>query len=65
MQFHIDGRFQADIRFENNGWTVERVKRDTLPALSDAIAAGDTGEDDIATFLDDIFLEAGQEPHRK
>jgi hypothetical protein len=65
MQFHIDGRFQADIRFENNAWTVQKAERNAHPALSDSLAAGDSEEDDIATFLDAIFLEAGQERYSK
>ena len=61
MQFHIDGRFQADIRFENNAWTVHPVKPGTHLAPPDTSALDDLADDDIASYLDAIFLEAGQE----
>lgn len=63
MQFHIDGRFQADIRFENNAWTVHPVKSGTHPAPPDASALAGLDDDDMTSFLDAIFLEASQE-HR-
>ena len=61
MQFHIDGRFQADIRFENNAWTVHPVTSSTHPARPDASALANIDDDDMASYLDAIFLEAGQE----
>jgi hypothetical protein len=63
MQFHIDGRFQADIRFENNAWTVHPAQAGAHPAPPAPGALDGLADDDIASFLDDIFLEAGQE-HR-
>jgi hypothetical protein len=61
MQFHIDGRFQADVRFENNAWTVHPVNSGVTPAPPAPGALAGLDDDDIASFLDAIFLETGQE----
>lgn len=63
MQYHIDGRFQADVRFENNAWTVHPVKSGVPPAPPDLGTLDGLEDEGLASFLDAIFLEAGQE-HR-
>ena len=57
MQFHIDGRFQADIRRENASWVVHAAERDTCPRL-DEQALADLDTDDIAVFLDQLLRES-------
>jgi len=58
MQFHIDGRYQAEIRRENEAWTVARTEPGTRARLDEAIIAADLDEDDTACFLDTLFQEA-------
>jgi hypothetical protein len=61
MQFNIDGRFQAEVRWENDAWTVQPAATGTLLERRDAVVPAGMDGDDIANFLDDIFLEsAGQ-----
>lgn len=61
MQFNIDGRFRAEVRWENDGWTVRPAATGTLPERHAAVVPAGMDGDDIANFLDDIFLEsAGQ-----
>ena len=57
MQFHIDGRFQADIRREDASWVVHEGKPGTLPRL-DEHALTDLDKDDIAVFLDELLRES-------
>lgn len=64
MQFNIDGRFQAEVRWENEAWTVQPAAAGTLPERREAVVSAGMHGDDIANFLDDIFLEsAGQEQY--
>ena len=57
MQFHIDGRFQAEIQRENDAWTVARAEPATRAKLDEAIIAADLDEDDTACYLDTLLQE--------
>jgi len=58
MQFHIDGRFSAEVRWENDTWIVRPTVPE--PAARDPVASAGLEEDDMADFLDAIFVESGE-----
>jgi len=62
MQFHIDGRFQAEIRRENEAWAVYRAEPAAVAKLDEAVVNAELDEDDLASYLDELFLDwAGPE----
>ena len=57
MKFNIYGRFQVEVRREQNCWTVYRLEQGKRGKMNDAVIPSDLEEDEIATYLDDIFHE--------
>ncbi len=57
MMFNIYGRFQLEVRRENESWVVFRVEMGKRARLNDVVIPSDMEADDIAIYLDDIFHE--------
>jgi hypothetical protein len=57
MRFNIYGRFQVDVRRENDAWVVYRAELGKRTPLYDVIVPSALDEHDIATYLDDVFHE--------
>jgi hypothetical protein len=57
MRFNIYGRFQVDVRRENGTWVVYRAELGKRTPLNDVIIPSVLDEQDIATYLDDVFHE--------
>lgn len=57
MKFSIYGRFQVDIRRENDTWVAYRAEMGTRTVLPDIVIPADLAMHDLATYLDDIFHE--------
>jgi hypothetical protein len=58
MQFHIDGRFQADIWRDNAAWTVQPAPRPAHGATREPLPASSLEDDDIGFYLDALFQES-------
>jgi hypothetical protein len=57
MRFNIYGRFQIDVRRENDAWAVYRAEPGKRTLLGDVVVPADVPAQDLATYLDDIFHE--------
>jgi hypothetical protein len=57
MKFNIYGRFQIDVRRENETWTVYRAEMGKRAELNDFVIPPDLEANEIAVYLDDIFHE--------
>jgi hypothetical protein len=57
MRFNIYGRFQVEVRREDDSWMVYRSELGKRILLNDVIVPRDLGVDDLVTYLDDIFHE--------
>lgn len=57
MKFNIYGRFQVDVRLENDSWVVYRSEFGKRTRLNDVVIPSDLAAQDLATYLDDIFHE--------
>jgi len=57
MRFDIYGRFQVDVRREDGAWIAYRVDEGKRARLHDIVIPEDTDEQDLATWLDDVFHE--------
>lgn len=57
MKFNIYGRFQVEVRRENDTWTVYRAEMGKRSALHDVVIPSDLDAFEIAIYLDDIFHE--------
>lgn len=57
MKFNIYGRFQVEVRRGNNSWEVYRLEQGKRGRMNDVVIPGDLEEDEIPTYLDDIFHE--------
>lgn len=57
MKFNIYGRFQVDVRRENETWAVYRSELGKRSRLNDVVVPSGLAADDIAGYLDDIFHE--------
>ena len=57
MKFNIYGRFQVEVRREHDSWEVYRLELGKRGRMNDVFIPGDLAEDEIATYLDDIFHE--------
>jgi hypothetical protein len=57
MRFDIYGRFQVEVRRENEAWVVYRAELGKRSRLHDVVVPPQLDEDDIATYLDDVFHE--------
>jgi hypothetical protein len=61
MKFNIYGRFQVDVRRENDTREVYRLELGKRAPMNDIVIPPTLESDEVATYLDDIFHElAGQ-----
>lgn len=57
MKFSIYGRFQLEVRRENDAWVAYRWEPGRRPQMNDVVIPATLAADEIATYLDDIFHE--------
>ncbi len=57
MKFNIYGRFQVDVRRENDAWAVYRAELGKRTPFEEVVIPPDVPADELATYLDDIFHE--------
>jgi hypothetical protein len=57
MKFDIYGRFQVEVRRENEAWIVYRAELGKRTRLHDVIVPPDLAAQEIAIYLDDVFHE--------
>jgi hypothetical protein len=57
MRFDIYGRFQVEVRRENEAWVAYRSELGKRARLGDVVIPADLEADDIGTWLDDVFHE--------
>jgi hypothetical protein len=57
MRFNIYGRFQVEVRRENDAWIAYRAENGKRARLHDVVLPSDLEAHDIAIYLDDIFHE--------
>jgi hypothetical protein len=57
MRFNIYGRFQLEVRRENDSWEVYRLELGKRAKMNDAVIPSTLEAEEIATYLDDIFHE--------
>ena len=57
MRFNIYGRFQVDVRRENDAWAVYRAESGKRTPFDEVVIPPDVPADELATYLDDIFHE--------
>ena len=57
MKFNIYGRFQVDVRRENEFWIVYRSGLGKRARLNNVVIPSNLVAQDLATYLDDIFHE--------
>ena len=57
MRFDIYGRFQLEIRRENDSWEVYRHDLGKRAKVVDVVVPSTLDAEEIATWLDDIYHE--------
>jgi hypothetical protein len=57
MKFNIYGRFQLEVRRENEAWIVYRAELGKRTRLHDVIIPPELAAQEIAIYLDDVFHE--------
>ena len=57
MKFNIYGRFQLDVRRENDAWEVYRLEPGKRAKVNDLVIPPTLDANEIAIYLDDIFHE--------
>lgn len=57
MKFNIYGRFQVDVRRENECWEVYRLELGKRARINDLVIPSNLDADEIGIYLDDIFHE--------
>ncbi len=57
MKFNIYGRFQLDVRRENDSWAVYRLDDGRRARIHDVLIPPTFAAEEIATYLDDVFHE--------
>lgn len=57
MRFDIYGRFQIEVRRENEGWAAYRAEHGKRVPLEELVIPPDVTEDELATYLDDVYHE--------
>jgi hypothetical protein len=57
MKFNIYGRFQVEVRRENDLWMVYRSDLGKRTLLNDVVIPSSLAADDLAVYLDDVFHE--------
>lgn len=60
MRFDIYGRFQVEIRRENDAWLAYRSDAGIRMPLRDLVFPADLKADELTTYLDDVFHEFGK-----
>jgi hypothetical protein len=57
MKFNIYGRFQVDVRREDDAWAVYRAELGKRTLCADVFIPPDVPAEALAIYLDDIFHE--------
>lgn len=57
MKFDIYGRFQIDVRRENDAWEAYHVEAGKRAKIDELIIPAAIEADELATYLDDIYHE--------
>ena len=57
MRFNIYGRFQLEVRRENDAWEAYHVEPGKRAKVDELVIPPTLGADEIATYLDDIYHE--------
>jgi hypothetical protein len=57
MKFNIYGRFQVDVRRENEAWIVYRAELGKRTRLHEVVVPPHLAAEEIAIYLDDVFHE--------
>jgi hypothetical protein len=57
MKFNIYGRFQLEVRRDNESWEVYRLGLGKRAKLNDVAIPSTLEAEEIATYLDDVFHE--------
>ena len=57
MKFDIYGRFQIEVRRENNAWEAYQITPGKRAKVDELVIPADLEADELATFLDDIYHE--------
>lgn len=57
MRFNIYGRFQVDVRRENDSWEIYRLELGKRAKVYDVVIPSTLETEEITTYLDDIFHE--------
>ena len=57
MKFNIYGRFQLDVRRENDSWIVYRSELGKRARLNDVAIPSNLVAQELATYHDDMFHE--------
>ena len=57
MRFDIYGRFQVEVRREQDAWRVYRSEAGKRVPLHDVVLPPDLAEDEVPVYLDDLFHE--------
>ena len=57
MRFNIYGRFQVEVRRENDTWVAYRSELGKRTRLGDVVVPSSLEAHDLATYLDDVFHE--------
>jgi hypothetical protein len=57
LKFDIFGRFQIDVRRENDAWIAYRSELGKRTRLYDIVIPPDVAPEELAIYLDDVFHE--------
>jgi hypothetical protein len=57
MKFNIYGRFQLDVRRENDAWELYRLEHGRRVKMNDFVIPSTLDAEEIATYLDDMLHE--------
>ena len=57
MKFDIYGRFQVDVRRENDAWEVYRLEPGKRAKMEEIVIPATLEADEVIVYLDDIFHE--------
>jgi hypothetical protein len=63
-RFSIYGRFQVEIAREKDAWVFYRLDLGKRLRMDEIAIPSDLGEDDLATYLDDLYHELAQPGQR-
>lgn len=57
MRFDVYGRFQVEVRRENDAWVAYRLGLGNRARMNDAVIPTTLRAEEIATYMDDVFHE--------